>query len=245
MMYDQVAEISPFIPNQLAMASSQAEAPMSRTHQYRKIMKPLLERKRRARMNKCLDELKDIMVHNLQSEGESITKLEKADVLELTVKYLRKLKKENALGLTPQATYAGKFKSGYAHCAQEVTNFITQSPGVDNQVSTKLLSHLSTCVQALEVIPPSVLNSTPTTTSTAAAASVLSSPGPVVRVPTPMQAPESPESDIDVGEEQALDLSRSVVSPRNRQFSNDSDSGNSSLNKDSIEDGFDRSWRPW
>ena len=34
------------------------DAPMSRTHQYRHMVKPLLERKRRARINKCLDELK-------------------------------------------------------------------------------------------------------------------------------------------------------------------------------------------
>ena len=34
------------------------EAPMSRTHQYRHHIKPLLERKRRARINKCVDELK-------------------------------------------------------------------------------------------------------------------------------------------------------------------------------------------
>merc|ERR1712115_717921 len=101
------------------------EAPMSRTHQYRKVMKPLLERKRRARINKCLDDLKDLMVTALQSEGESITKLEKADVLELTVKHLQKLKRQNALGLTPQATYAGRFKAGYAHCAQEVSKFVT------------------------------------------------------------------------------------------------------------------------
>ena len=70
------------------------EAPMSRTHQYRKVMKPLLERKRRARINKCLDEIKDLMVYALQSEGESVNKLEKADVLELTVTHLRKLKRQ-------------------------------------------------------------------------------------------------------------------------------------------------------
>jgi hypothetical protein len=50
------------------------ETPMSRTHQYRKVMKPLLERKRRARINKCLDDLKELMVTALQAEGESITK---------------------------------------------------------------------------------------------------------------------------------------------------------------------------
>ena len=135
-----------------------SEAPMSRTHQYRKVMKPLLERKRRARINKCLDELKDLMVFALQSEGESITKLEKADVLELTVKHLRKLKRQNALGLTPQATYAGRFKAGYAHCAQEVSKFMAgPTVDLDVHVSTKLLSHLSSCIQALETISPSIL----------------------------------------------------------------------------------------
>jgi hypothetical protein len=41
-------------------------------------MKPLIERKRRARINKCLD---DLMIFAMQSKGESIAKLEKADVL--------------------------------------------------------------------------------------------------------------------------------------------------------------------
>ena len=148
-------------------------------------MKPLLERKRRARINRCLDDLKDIMVAALQSEGESITKLEKADVLELTVRHLRKLKEQNALGLTPQATYAGRFKAGYAHCAQEVSKFVSQlqvttsddqhlsgggslkNPSnhqrrhpmaLDVNVSTRLLSHLGGCIQALETMPPSVLS---------------------------------------------------------------------------------------
>ena len=139
--------------------SSQEEAPLSRTYQYRKVMKPLLERKRRARINKCLDNLKDIMVNTLQSEGESITKLEKADVLELTVKHLRKLKRQNALGLTPQATYAGRFRAGYSHCAQEVSKFMSQQTTleIDTHASARLLSHLSGCIHALESMPPSIL----------------------------------------------------------------------------------------
>lgn len=55
--------------------------PVSRTYQYRKVMKPMLERKRRARINRCLDELKELMVTALQSEGENVSKLEKADIL--------------------------------------------------------------------------------------------------------------------------------------------------------------------
>ena len=139
--------------------NSSDEPPMSRTNQYRKVMKPMLERKRRARINKCLDEIKDIMVNTLQAEGESITKLEKADVLELTVKHLRKLKRKNALGLTPQATYAGRFRAGYSHCAQEVSKFMShQNPTrVDSVTSARLLGHLANCLHTLDAMPPSVM----------------------------------------------------------------------------------------
>ena len=67
----------------LGSPSSGDEVPMSRTHQYKKITKPLLERKRRARINKCLDELKDIMTVALQAEGENVSKLEKAGKIEI------------------------------------------------------------------------------------------------------------------------------------------------------------------
>merc|ERR1719435_571265 len=102
------------------------QEPMSRTHQYRKVMKPLLERKRRARINACLDELKDLMVFALQTEGESISKLEKADVLELTVSHLRKLKAHGALGLSPPAIHLERYRAGYTLCAAEVSKFVTQ-----------------------------------------------------------------------------------------------------------------------
>ena len=46
-----------------------------------KCLQPLLERKRRARINRCLDELKELMVHALQSEGENVAKLEKVSFI--------------------------------------------------------------------------------------------------------------------------------------------------------------------
>ena len=58
-------------PSQLKLSgasgsSGDSDVPLSRTHTYKKITKPLLERKRRARINKGLDELKDIMTGNYQ-----------------------------------------------------------------------------------------------------------------------------------------------------------------------------------
>lgn len=118
-------------------------------------MKPLLERKRRARINRCLDELKDLMVVTLQAEGENVSKLEKADILELTVRHLHKLKRHNALGLNGvDSVYADKFRAGFAHCATEVSNYLTsdvRSPPVDPSAGVKLLHHLGACMRKIDV----------------------------------------------------------------------------------------------
>ena len=71
---------------------------MSASHQYRKVMKPLLERKRRARINGCLDELKELMEYLGAESGQRLARLEKADVLEVTVLDDDENKKKDFLG---------------------------------------------------------------------------------------------------------------------------------------------------
>merc|ERR1712066_960319 len=116
------------------------EEGMTKTQTYRAVVKPLIEKKRRARINSCLDELKDLMVFALQTEGESISKLEKADVLELTVKHLRKLKRQQMLALNP-ALDMDRFHAGYTTCATEVSRTLA-STGVDISIGSRLMSHL-------------------------------------------------------------------------------------------------------
>ncbi|KAJ0174545.1 hypothetical protein K1T71_009653 [Dendrolimus kikuchii] len=159
------------------------EEPVSRTYQYRKVMKPMLERKRRARINRCLDELKDLMVTALQAEGENVSKLEKADILELTVRHLHSLKRRGQLVLKPEMSYAERFRAGFTQCATEVSQFIAnatlaanamqrQGP-VDPQAGARLLQHLSNCIRRLE--SPQVVQPQPM------------APNGVAR-PTPLQA---------------------------------------------------------
>lgn len=125
------------------------DPPMSRTHQYRHMIKPLLERKRRARINKCLDELKDLMVSALQKDGESITKLEKADVLELTVRHLRKLKAHGVLNISPGPQ--NRYLTGYSLCAGEISKYVASgASGLEPGVSARLLHHLSAIIRGLE-----------------------------------------------------------------------------------------------
>lgn len=68
------------------------------TSAIRKIRKPLMEKKRRARINDSLEELKDILLKNTVAiaYGQRPTKLEKADILEMTVRYLNTLHKRLA-----------------------------------------------------------------------------------------------------------------------------------------------------
>uniref|UniRef100_A0A3P8T6A7 Hairy-related 3 n=1 Tax=Amphiprion percula TaxID=161767 RepID=A0A3P8T6A7_AMPPE len=60
------------------------------------VSKPLMEKKRRARINQCLDQLKTLL-ENYYSSSIRKRKLEKADILELTVKHLRNLQKIQTL----------------------------------------------------------------------------------------------------------------------------------------------------
>merc|ERR1712073_199616 len=100
------------------------EEPMSRTFQYRKVMKPLLERKRRARINSCLD------------------------VLELTVKHLRKLKRQQMLAVNPGLDM-DRYRAGYTTCATEVSRCLA-STGVDISIGSRLMSHLGHKLNTIE-----------------------------------------------------------------------------------------------
>ncbi|VVC36735.1 Hypothetical protein CINCED_3A007556 [Cinara cedri] len=109
------------------------------------ITKPLLERKRRARINRCLDELKDLMFTALEAEGENVDKLEKADILEFTVKHLQKITRRDPV------EEAYKFQEGFSHCASEACSFLLSLPGLDSVVGRRLVEYLAKSVsRALE-----------------------------------------------------------------------------------------------
>lgn len=135
------------------MATADRE-PVSRTYTYRKVMKPMLERKRRARINRCLDELKELMVTALQSEGENVSKLEKADILELTVRHLHKLRRQQRLAHANPVIHEDRFRAGFTHAANEVSRVLASIPGVDITLGTKLMTHLGVSLNSLDKSKP-------------------------------------------------------------------------------------------
>ena len=138
------------------VSSVQVQEPVSRTDQYKRVMKPLLERKRRARINRCLDELRDLLVAALQAEGETVTRLEKADILELTVRHVRRLNQRRRLTLPGPHTQAQdmrqdaiKFQQGFVAAAQQVQNFLVSTSALEPTTSSRLLSHLTSCASSM------------------------------------------------------------------------------------------------
>ncbi|XP_041982217.1 enhancer of split mbeta protein-like [Aricia agestis] len=169
--------------------SDDGPQPVSRTYQYRKVMKPMLERKRRARINRCLDELKELMVSALQSEGENVAKLEKADILELTVRHLHKLRRQRRLSLNPTVD-ADRFRAGFTHAANEVSRCLASIPGVDVRLGTQLMTHLGHRLNDIQraadtppASPPSPAPSSASSSSGYVTPSPPASPAPLTAVP--------------------------------------------------------------
>ncbi|XP_030376349.1 enhancer of split m7 protein [Scaptodrosophila lebanonensis] len=137
---------------------------LSKTYQYRKVMKPLLERKRRARINKCLDELKDLMAECVAQNGEPSAKFEKADILEVTVQHLRKLKQAKAVSSSHNNNNNNNseqsFRAGYIRAANEVSRALAALPKVDVAFGTTLMTHLGMRLNQLEsaVEQPTAVN---------------------------------------------------------------------------------------
>lgn len=98
------------------------------------------------------------MYFYFQNDGENVTKLEKADILELTVRYLHGLKRKDRLYGTGNSGYTDRFKAGFKHCAIEVSQFLNK---IDQNANAHLMRHLSECIQRVDIISTSPPVATP------------------------------------------------------------------------------------
>ncbi|XP_048753933.2 uncharacterized protein LOC125665326 [Ostrea edulis] len=109
----------------------------------RKNMKPVMERKRRARINTSLAELKSLLIEVIQSEGARQNKMEKADILELTVRHLGKVKRKQPLVPESESTSRmNKYRLGFSECAVEVSKYLEHTIGLETDFRARLLNHL-------------------------------------------------------------------------------------------------------
>ncbi|KAM4609905.1 transcription factor HES-5-like [Polymixia lowei] len=84
-----------------------------------KLRKPIVEKMRRDRINSCIEQLKVILDKEFHKQ-EPNTKLEKADILEMTVSFLRQ---QLQPGLSQR-----DYSQGYSQCWRESLQFLSVSP---------------------------------------------------------------------------------------------------------------------
>ncbi|KAM6402523.1 transcription factor HES-4 isoform 3-T3 [Rhynochetos jubatus] len=139
-------------------SSSSGGAGWRRTRGRAESSKPIMEKRRRARINESLGQLKTLILDALKKDSSRHSKLEKADILEMTVKHLRNLQRaQMTAALSADPTVLGKYRAGFNECMNEVTRFLSTCEGVNTDVRTRLLSHLSAClgqIVAMNYPPP-------------------------------------------------------------------------------------------
>ncbi|XP_019367214.1 PREDICTED: transcription factor HES-5-like [Gavialis gangeticus] len=105
-----------------------------------KLRKPVVEKMRRDRINSSIEQLKVLLEKEFQRHQPN-SKLEKADILEMTVSYL---KQQSQLQIKTVGAFHKNsqfdFKEGYSRCLQEAFHFLSLHK-VQIEMQTKLLSH--------------------------------------------------------------------------------------------------------
>ena len=108
--------------------------------------KPLMEKRRRERINKSLSELKNILLEALKRDQSSCSKLEKADILEMTVKYLNQTKMMTGSYPSPYQTgsQAGnEFSSGYNRAQEECIKMIRENPALTEAQKVQMIQQMT------------------------------------------------------------------------------------------------------
>ncbi|XP_017322638.2 hairy-related 3 [Ictalurus punctatus] len=104
-----------------------------------------MEKKRRARINTCLDQLKTLL-EGFYSNNIRKRKFEKADILELTVKHLKHLQNtEKAFAVNSAVT---EYQAGFRTCIAGVHQYLLMSK------ANPALAHLSNALLCLSARLP-------------------------------------------------------------------------------------------
>ncbi|XP_017721962.1 PREDICTED: transcription factor HES-4, partial [Rhinopithecus bieti] len=135
-----------------ASASRTPDKPRSAA-EHHKSSKPVMEKRRRARINESLAQLKTLILDALRKESSRHSKLEKADILEMTVRHLRSLRRVQVTApvaaLSADPAVLGKYRAGFHECLAEVNRFLADCEGVPADVRSRLLGHLAACLRQL------------------------------------------------------------------------------------------------
>lgn len=130
----------------VAMVQESTKLEKESDSESRKWSKPIMEKRRRERINRSLEELKRLVLEAQNRDSSRYTKLEKADILEMTVRYLRSLRHQQRAVMTTTDPYMLlKHRAGYSACVAELSKNVIGDNSLEPDVKTQILSHLTGC----------------------------------------------------------------------------------------------------
>ncbi|ENN74219.1 hairy/enhancer-of-split related with YRPW motif protein [Dendroctonus ponderosae] len=119
----------------------------------RKKRRGVIEKKRRDRINMSLSELKRLVPSAFEKQGSA--KLEKAEILQMTVDHLKMLhaKGLDSFAFDPHKYAVDYHGMGFRECLAEVSRYLERIEGMDaqNPMRLRLTSHLQCCAAQKEL----------------------------------------------------------------------------------------------
>ncbi|XP_029548547.1 transcription factor HES-5-like [Salmo trutta] len=101
-----------------------------------KLRKPVVEKLRRDRINNSIEQLKSLLVPEIFNQQPD-SKLDKADILEMTVCILRQQQQNQSVS---SSSCSAPVNQGYSRCVQEIVHFLSKDE-LKTQSQRRLLSH--------------------------------------------------------------------------------------------------------
>ncbi|XP_012294590.2 hairy/enhancer-of-split related with YRPW motif-like protein isoform X2 [Aotus nancymaae] len=140
---------------ELSQMARPLSTPSPSQMQARKKRRGIIEKRRRDRINSSLSELRRLVPTAFEKQGSS--KLEKAEVLQMTVDHLKMLHATGGTGFFDARALAVDFRSiGFRECLTEVIRYLGVLEGPSSRadpVRIRLLSHLNSYAAEMEPLP--------------------------------------------------------------------------------------------
>ncbi|XP_029437788.1 transcription factor HES-7.1-like [Rhinatrema bivittatum] len=127
------------------MAAMKVPAEEGACKNAKKFLKPLVEKRRRDRINQSLERLRILLLENLPNEKLRNPKVEKAEILESTVQFL--------IAQRPSADPWRDHQAGYRGCLQRAVHFIQANPDIPLERRAVLMGSFSSCLSLCQPSP--------------------------------------------------------------------------------------------
>jgi hypothetical protein len=105
--------------------------------QNRKFAKTCVEKKRRDRINKCLDDLKNLMSN--AGDKTRFQKLEKAEILEMAVGFMKNTCRQRQQTPSENDCYL----MAYKQCLTDFQHYLAEATNIDNESKMNILHQLN------------------------------------------------------------------------------------------------------